>query len=101
MDMFPIDFKFPDMEYPSLYDEGESPAELLQSIDNKMDNQDKIIENQKIQIANQQKQIDFAKEGAESAKKDSRIAKRQARIAIVISVVSNIAEILITYFTNK
>ena len=49
MNMFPFNFEFSEKECPSLYEEGEHPSELLQSINNKLDKEDTIIENQKVQ----------------------------------------------------
>lgn len=39
-------YEFDEENYPSLYDEGESPSELLDSINQKINKQDDIIANQ-------------------------------------------------------
>lgn len=101
--MFPLDFNFPEIEYPSLYDDGESPVELLQSINDKMDNQDKIIENQKIQIAKQQQQIEFFKEKADSAKNESKKANMLSVVSLVvgaIGAITGIASLLFNIFNS-
>lgn len=102
MNMFPFNFEFSEKEYPSLYEEGEHPSELLQSINNKLDKQDTIIENQKAQISELkqqnnklQEQIDFAKNEAQQANINATKSKHKSNISITVAIFSVIADIII------
>lgn len=101
MNMFPINLKLPEMEHPSLYEEGEHPSELLKSINNKLDSQNQIIENQKTQIAELKQvnaqlnqQIDFAKQEVLSAKTESKKASVLGILGIIIAFVSLCFEVI-------
>lgn len=102
MNMFPFNFEFSEKECPSLYEEGEHPSELLQSINNKLDKEDTIIENQKVQISELkqqnyklQEQIDFAKHEAQQANLKAAKSEQKSKISITIAIFSVIADIII------
>lgn len=87
---------------PTLYEEGEHPSELLQSINNKLDKEDTIIENQKVQISELkqqnyklQEQIDFAKHEAQQANLKAAKSEQKSKISITIAIFSVIADIII------
>lgn len=79
---------FDEDNYPSLYDEGESPSELLDSINQKINKQDDIIANQTKMIDQLSMQIALAKQNASSSQKESKKAYRQSVIANAISAIS-------------
>lgn len=87
MNMFPFNFEFSEKEYPSLYEEGEHPSELLQSINNKLDKQDEIIAELKENNSKLQKQSDFNEQEAKSAKKHSLLAYTISIISIAIALI--------------
>ncbi len=85
--------------YPSIYDEGESPSELLTSINEKINKQDDIIANQTKIIDQLSKQIALAEQNALSSQKESKKAYRQSIIANAISAIS-LAIAIITFIKS-
>jgi len=76
--------------FESIYDEGEHPSELLQSINNKLDKQQEIINEL-------QKQYDFNKQEATSAKKSGKKATIISIIGIVIAIATLAYEIVSSF----
>ncbi len=86
--MFPFDLEITEKNFPSLYEDGEHPSELLQEINNKLDSKDKIIENQNRIIDKLQKQIDLAEDTANKANIESKSAKKQTQKSNILSIIS-------------
>ena len=85
---------FDEDNYPSLYDEGESPSELLDSINQKINKQNDIIANQTKMIDQLSMQIALAEQNAVSSQKESKKAYRQSVIANTISAISLVIAIV-------